>query len=319
MEAREKKIYKVTLIGTVVNAVLIALKFLAGVFGRSSAMIADAVHSLTDFVTDVIVLVFVHLSGKPRDKSHEYGHGKFETFATLLIGVLLVGAGIGLMVNGIKLVIASLNGEALPEPNWIALSVAIISIVVKEILYRYTAKVGKQVRSEAVVANAWHHRSDAISSLGTLVGIAGAMFFGVKWRILDPLAAVVVSLFIIKSGWDIIKPSTAELLEASLPDEEVKEISELIRSVPGVRDFHNLRTRKVGNEIAVDVHIKLDGGITLVEAHNIATKVEQAIRSRFGQGSMINVHMEPWKEGVKCADPSPVQTTDEFLKKKVRR
>ncbi len=318
MEEREKKIYKVTLIGTVVNAVLIALKFVAGVLGRSSAMIADAVHSLTDFVTDVIVLVFVHLSGKPRDKGHEYGHGKFETFATLLIGVLLVGAGIGLMINGIRLVIASLNGETLPEPNWIALSVAIISIVSKEILYRYTVKVGKQVRSEAVVANAWHHRSDAISSLGTLVGIAGAMFFGVKWRILDPLAAVVVSLFIIKSGWDIIKPSTAELLEASLPDKEVNEISEIIRSVPGVKDFHNLRTRKVGNEIAVDVHIKLDGNLTLVEAHNIATEVEKGIRSHFGEGSMINVHMEPWKEGVKYAEKSSNRTEEGLRKKLVK-
>ncbi len=315
MEERERKIYKVTLIGTVVNAVLIALKFVAGVLGRSSAMIADAVHSLTDFVTDVIVLVFVHLSGKPRDKGHEYGHGKFETFATLLIGVLLVGAGIGLMINGIRLVIASLHGETLPEPNWIALSVAIISIVSKEILYRYTVKVGKEVRSEAVVANAWHHRSDAISSLGTLVGIAGAMFFGVKWRILDPLAAVVVSLFIIKSGWDIIKPSTAELLEASLPDKDVEEISEIIRSVPGVKDFHNLRTRKVGNEIAVDVHIKLDGNLSLVEAHNIATEVEKGIRSRFGEGSMINVHMEPWREDVKDEEKSSNLTEDGLRKK----
>ncbi len=315
MEERERKIYKVTLIGTVVNAVLIALKFVAGLLGRSSAMIADAVHSLTDFVTDVIVLVFVHLSGKPRDKGHEYGHGKFETFATLLIGVLLVGAGIGLMINGIRLVIASLHGETLPEPNWIALSVAIISIVSKEILYRYTVKVGKEVRSEAVVANAWHHRSDAISSLGTLVGIAGAMFFGVKWRILDPLAAVVVSLFIIKSGWDIIKPSTAELLEASLPDKDVEEISEIIRSVPGVKDFHNLRTRKVGNEIAVDVHIKLDGNLSLVEAHNIATEVEKGIRSRFGEGSMINVHMEPWREDVKDEEKSSNLTEDGLRKK----
>ena len=293
MHTREKEIYKVTIVGTVVNALLVAVKFVAGIVGRSSALVADAVHSLTDFISDIIVLVFVKISAKPRDAEHGYGHGKFETLATLIIGVLLAAAGIGLMINGIRQVWDSLHGTLLPEPTWIALVVAIISIVSKEILYRYIFREGKRLNSDAVIANAWHHRSDAISSIGTMLGIGGAMFFGERWRILDPVAAIVVSFFIIKAGYDIIKPAINELLEASLPKEQTKEITEIIRSVKGVEGLHNLRTRKVGNAIAIDVHVKMDGQLRLVEAHDIASRIERAIRDRFGEGSMIYVHMEP--------------------------
>lgn len=293
MNTREKDIYKVTIVGTIVNAVLVAIKFVAGIIGRSSALVADAVHSLTDFISDIIVLVFVKISGKPRDAEHGYGHGKFETLATLIIGVLLAAAGIGLLLNGAKQVWDSLRGNILPEPTWIALAVALISIVSKEILYRYTVKEGKRLNSDAVIANAWHHRSDAISSIGTMVGIGGAMFFGEKWRILDPLAAVVVSFFIIKAGYDIIKPAINELLEASLPKDQTEEIVKTIQSIKGVEGLHNLRTRKIGNAIAIDVHVKMDGNLKLVEAHEIASRIEQAIRDRFGEGSMIYVHMEP--------------------------
>ncbi|MDE6445229.1 MAG: cation diffusion facilitator family transporter, partial [Muribaculaceae bacterium] len=205
MDNREKSIYKVTLIGTLVNLILIVLKFIAGFLGRSSAMVADAVHSLSDFVTDVIVIVFVKIAGKPRDESHDYGHGKFETLATLIIGILLAVAGVGLLIHGVELVLKSLHGEMLERPGWLALIIALVSIVSKEGLYHYTLRAGRRLNSQAVVANAWHHRSDAISSGGTLVGIAGAMFLGEKWRILDPIAAIVVSLFIIWSGIAIIK------------------------------------------------------------------------------------------------------------------
>lgn len=295
MNIREKDIYKVTIVGTVVNAVLVAVKFVAGIMGRSSALVADAVHSLTDFVSDIVVLVFVRISGKPRDAEHEYGHGKFETLATMIIGVLLIGAGIGLLINGAKQVWDSLNGAILSEPTWIALVVAVISIVSKEILYRYTVKEGRRLNSDAVIANAWHHRSDAISSFGTMVGIAGAMFFGEKWRILDPLAAVVVSFFIIKAGYDITKPAINELLETSLPKAQTDEITEIIQSVDGVKALHNLRTRKIGNAIAIDVHVKMDGDLRLTEAHDIASRIERTIRDRYGEGSLINVHMEPYK------------------------
>lgn len=293
MDSREKKIYGVTVMGAAVNAVLIVLKFVAGIIGRSSAMTADAVHSLSDFVTDVIVLVFVKISGKPKDSGHEYGHGKYETFATMVIGLILVAAGIALLINGARLVIDSFKGHMLPEPTWLALAVAIISIVAKELVYRRTVRVGKAVNSKAVIANAWHHRSDAISSAGTLVGVAGAMFLGEKWRILDPLAAIVVSVFIVKAGYDIMKPSIDELLEASLTKEQEDDILKVVLSVPGVEAVHNLRTRNVGNAIALDFHAKMDGDMTLREAHAIASEIERRIRAEYGDNTLINIHMEP--------------------------
>ena len=295
MDPREKGIYRITLIGTAVNAVLIVLKFIAGIIGRSSAMVADAVHSLSDFITDVIVLIMVHIAGKPRDKSHDYGHGKFETMATLIIGIILAVAGIGLMVNGVEHVIRSIKGEDIPRPGMVALIIAILSILAKEWLYRYSVKKGKSLNSQAVVANAWHHRSDAISSGGTLIGIAGAMFLGERWRILDPIAAIIVSIFIIKSGYDIMRPCISELLEASLPEDQEQEILNIVKSIDGITDVHNLRTRRIGNNIAVDLHAKMDGKQTLEDAHARATEAEKAIRKRFGDGSMINIHMEPAK------------------------
>ncbi|MCM1109729.1 MAG: cation diffusion facilitator family transporter [Clostridium sp.] len=298
MKDRERTIYRVTLTGSAVNFMLIVLKFVAGIAGRSSAMVADAVHSLSDFVTDVIVIVFVKVASKPRDASHEYGHGKYETFATMIIGIILILAGLGLMVDGISRIVASLKGEMLPCPGMIALVVALVSIVSKEWLYHYTLRAGQRVSSQAVVANAWHHRSDAISSAGTLAGIAGAMFLGNRWRILDPIAAVVVSLFIIKSGWDIMKPSINELLEGSLPRKDQIAIVDLVLEVDGIEQVHNLRTRRVGNAIAVDLHAKMDGTMTLNDAHAKASAAERAIRARYGQDAIINIHMEPLNCGI---------------------
>ena len=292
MDVRE--IYKVTLIGSAVNAILIVLKFIAGFVGKSSAMVADAVHSLSDFISDVIVLVFVKIAGKPKDKTHDYGHGKFETLATMIIGILLIIAGFGLLINGIDTVIRSLHGELLERPTMLALIVAVVSIASKEWLYRYTVSSGKKLNSQAVIANAWHHRSDAVSSLGTLIGISGAMFLGDKWRILDPIAAIVVSVLIIKSGYDIVKPCISELLEASLPEDKENEIENLVTNVPGIEFIHNLRTRRIGNGIAVDLHAKMDGNLTLREAHEKATAAEKAIRKVFGDNSIINIHMEPF-------------------------
>lgn len=293
LDSREKEIYRVTLFGTVVNAVLIVLKFIGGLVGRSSAMMADAVHSLSDFVTDIIVIIFVRIAGKPSDKSHDYGHGKFETLATLIIGLILVAAGFGLMINGAGLVIQSVNGKLLPPPGMWALAVALVSIVSKEWLFRFTVKKGKEVSSQAVTANAWHHRSDAMSSVGTFIGIAGAMFLGDRWRVLDPLAAIVVSFFIVKSGYDIMKPCIGELLEASLPEEQEEKIQELVKSVPGIIYIHNLRTRRIGNSLAIDFHAKMDGGQSLSEAHAKATLAENALKACFGSNVLINIHMEP--------------------------
>lgn len=293
MDTREKAIYRITLIGTAVNALSIVLKLVAGILGRSSAMIADAVHSLSDFVTDLIVLVFVRVAGKPSDKSHDYGHGKFETMATMLIGIILIFAGIGLMYNGIQRIMLCLEGHGIPRPTYLALSVAVISIMSKEWLYRVTARKGRELHSQAVIANAWHHRSDAVSSVGTLIGVAGAMFLGPRWHILDPVAAVVVSMFIVKSGYDITRPCFGELLDASLPDAQEKEIMRVVMSVSGVKAIGEMRTRRIGNNIAVDICTKMDGGITLSQAHSIASAVEKALRDTFGRNSIISVHMEP--------------------------
>lgn len=293
MNPREKGIYRTTLLGTAVNAILIASKFAAGAIGRSSAMTADAVHSLSDFVTDIIVLVFVKISGKPQDAGHDYGHGKFETFATMIIGLILAAAGAGLFVDGAGKVIASLRGESLPRPSVLALAVAAISILSKELLYRYTVRKGTEYESRALAANAWHHRSDAFSSIGTSAGIAGAMFLGEPWRILDPLAAIVVSLFIAKAGYDIMRPNIDELLESSLPEEHEKDICRIVRSTPGIRAIHDLRTRRIGNGIAIDFHARMDGAISLAEAHSIANEAERLLEEKYGPDTWINIHMEP--------------------------
>ena len=297
MEAtnREKSIYKVTWIGSIVNFLLLVFKFIAGFLGHSSALVADAVHSLSDFATDIIVIVFVKISGKPEDDDHRYGHGKYETLATALIGVALFAVGIGLLVSGATKVAYVIKGVVLPAPSMIALVAAAVSIVAKEILYRYTVRVGKNLNSQAVVANAWHHRSDAFSSIGTLIGIGGAILLGEKWRILDPLAAIVVSAFIIKVAADLLKPCVDELLERSLPAETEKRILDIIASFPEVSSPHHLRTRRIGNHIAIEVHLRMDGKTSLEDAHTVATNVERQLKSEFGPDTHIGIHMEPLK------------------------
>lgn len=292
-QERVKGIYRVTIVGSVVNLLLVVFKFVAGLLGRSSAMIADAVHSLSDFVTDIVVIVFVNISGKPEDEDHRYGHGKYETLATVIIALALFAVGVGILVDGVKDVAAVVNGAVLPAPSMIALIAAALSIVAKELLYRYTAHVGRKLDSQAVVANGWHHRSDAFSSIGVLVGIGGAMLLGEKWRVLDPLAAIVVSAFIIKVAVDLIKPCLDELLERSLPAEVEQEIEQIILSEEGATSPHHLRTRRIGNRYAIEVHIRMDGNLTLSEAHRITTAVEQKLKSRYGSATHVGIHTEP--------------------------
>ncbi len=296
MNNRQKEIYKATIIGGIVNFLLLAFKFAAGILGHSAAMIADAVHSLSDFVTDIIVLVFVRISGKPQDKDHDYGHGKYETLATALIGAILVFVGLGIAWNGLTSIWSFIKGESLGEPGMLALVAALVSIVLKEVLYRYTVWVGKRVDSQSVVANAWHHRSDALSSIGTAVGIGGAILLGPSWRVLDPVAAVIVSVFIIKVAFELIGPTIDELLEKSLPDDVEDEILKAVTSVDGVRDPHNLRTRKIGNACAVTVHVRMDGDLTVNQSHALTRTIESRIREILGQGTFVSVHVEPVKQ-----------------------
>lgn len=292
---REKEIYRVTLVGGVANLLLVGFKFIAGTVGHSGAMLADAIHSLSDFLTDVVVLIFVGISAKPQDQSHDFGHGKFETIATLFIGLALVAAAIGIVVSGAGKLAAWLQGEDLPSPGMMALWGALISIAVKEILYQYTARKGRKLESKAVVANAWHHRSDALSSIGAAIGIGGAILLGNRWTVLDPLASILVGAMLVKVAWDLLAPSIGELTEQSLPESTEQEIIGLIESVEGVCQPHNLRTRRIGNRIAAEVHIRLDGSMTLQEAHEKASSIEHLFKERFGSNAHIIIHMEPRK------------------------
>lgn len=291
---RTESAVRITWIGFFVNFILSCGKIAAGYFGRSSAMIADGIHSFSDFVTDLIVIVFVRIAGKGRDEGHQYGHGKFETLATLIISFLLLFVAIGLFYDGITKVIDSINGTVLDKPSYMALAAALVSVITKEWLFRITAKEGKKTNNQAVIANAWHHRSDAFSSIGTFIGIAGAIFLGDKWRVLDPIACIIVSLLIFKVGIDLMKPAFAELLESSLPPETEEEIGRIIMDVQGVKRYHNLKTRKSGNYYIIDVHIKVDPTITIVAAHDIATDVEHSIKERWGSATQIMVHTEPY-------------------------
>lgn len=292
---REREIQKVTLVGCAGNVALMICKLIAGLVGHSSAMIADAVHSLSDFVTDIIVLAFVSVSAKPQDSSHDYGHGKFETIATFFIGLALVAAATGIIVSGGLSLIDWARGASLEAPGPMALWAALLSIVVKEALYQYTAYKGKKLNSQAVIANAWHHRSDALSSIAAAIGIGGAILLGDRWTVLDPIASIVVGLFLVKVAVELLKKSIGELTESSLPQDTEQEIEDIITSFPEISEPHNLRTRRIGNRIAVEAHIRMDGNMPLIDAHNLTSRVEHKLKERFGDDTHITLHMEPIK------------------------
>lgn len=294
---REKGIYRVTVVGSIVNFLLLLFKFFAGIAGHSAAMLADAVHSLSDFVTDIIVIVFVRISAKPQDEGHDYGHGKYETLATAIIGLFLLFVGVGIMWNGATSIYHFLRGGTLQQPGMLALVAALVSIVFKEVLYQYTVFKGRKLNSQAVIANAWHHRSDALSSIGTALGIGGAILLGSHWRVLDPAAAVIVSFFVMRVAVKLLIPCVEELLEKSLPAAVEKEILETILSVPGVSSPHHLRTRRIGSYCAVEVHVRMDGAISLEEAHSKATAAEMKLKELLGKGTLVNIHVEPVKVG----------------------
>lgn len=300
--SRSRAIYRVTLAGSLVNLLLVLFKFAAGIVGHSAAMVADAVHSLSDFATDIVVMLFVRISSKPQDKGHDYGHGKYETLATAFIGILLLGVGVSICWNGVADIVRALNGQTLPQPGMLALWAAILSIVSKEVAYHYTVAVGRRVNSQAVIANAWHHRSDAFSSVGTAAGIGGAILLGDRWSVLDPIAAVVVSLFILRVALSLLKPCMEELTEKSLPDEVEEEIAEIVRSQPDVSGLHNLRTRRIGNHYAIEMHIRMDGSLPLFEAHCKASFIERRLKERFGADTHVGIHVEPTKQNGMYAD-----------------
>lgn len=292
---REREIYKVTLAGSAVNVILTAFKFVAGILGRSSAMVADAIHSLSDLLTDAVVMVFVHISNKPADSKYDYGHGKFETLAQAIIGVALLVVAGGIFYDAAVHLMKWFGGENLPKPGMLALWAALASIILKELTFQYTRRAEKALHSPALEANAWHHRSDALSSLATLVGIGGAILLGDRWTVLDPVASILVTLFIVRVAWNLLKECFGDLLEASLPEEVEKEILDVISSFPDVSDPHNLRTRRIGSRYAIEFHIRMDGDIPLVKAHSRAHDIEKLLKEKFGDNTHIVVHVEPVK------------------------
>jgi len=294
--SREKEIYKVTLLGSAVNVVLMLFKFVAGIFGHSAAMMADAVHSLSDFATDLVVLAFVRISHKPKDKNHDYGHGKYETLATTLIGVALFAVAAGILIEGAKKIAFWAQGGTLTQPGMLALWAALISILLKELVFQYTHRKAKQLNSQAMEANAWHHRSDALSSIGTAIGIGGAIIGGERWAVLDPIASIVVGAFIVKVAVDLLRRGLGELMEQSLPDEVENEILSIVKSVPDVIEPHELCTRRIGNHYAIEMHILMDGSLPLKEAHDTATEIEQRLKARYGEETHVAIHVEPLEE-----------------------
>ena len=290
---REKEIFKVTLVGSAANVLLTVFKFIAGVVGNSAAMVADAVHSLSDLLTDAIVLCFVRISGKPEDCGHDYGHGKYETLATTLIGIALSAVAIGIGYKAVTAFLYWLQGGMLATPGMLALWAAVVSIAIKELVYHYTVHKGRVLNSPAVEANAWHHRSDALSSIGTLVGIGGAILLGKRWTVLDPLASLVVSFFIMRVAWKLLKQGLDELMEASLPEEVESEILAIVNTFPDVQDPHHLRTRRIGSRYAIELHIRMDGSTPLSIAHTRTYEIEQALRQHFGTDTHVTIHVEP--------------------------
>lgn len=301
---RQKETYRVTIAGSIINILLLAFKFAAGILGHSAAMIADAIHSLTDFVTDAIVLVFVRLGSKPTDHDHDYGHGKYETLASAIIGVSLLVVGMMICYSGVTKTYHAMCGEPLQQPGFIALAAAVASVVLKEWAYRFTVRVGRRCHSEAVVANAWHHRSDALSSVGTTVGIGGAIVLGEKWAVLDPLTAIVVSFFIMKAAWSVLSKAVDELTDGSLPKETEDEIESIVSEDKDVSVVHNLCTRRIGNRVAIEMHVRMPGETSLYVAHHHATEIEQRLKQRFGADTHISIHLEPVKVNGHYEDPA---------------
>lgn len=293
--SREKEIYRVTVLGSLVNLLLTGFKFVAAIVGCSAAMMADAVHSLSDLATDFIVLLFVRISQKPADRDHHYGHGKYETLATTIVGLSLLVVGGMLLAQGVEKIVAVCHGETLEVPGWIALVAAIVSIVAKELVYQVTARVGRKTQSDAVIANAWHHRSDALSSIGTGLGIGGALLLGEKWAILDPIAAAIVSIFIIAAAAKLIQGALSQLLEKSLPEEDERRIEAIVAEDKALSEMHKLRTRRIGNRISMEMHIRMPGETPLSEAHHHSILLEQRLKQAFGEDTLINIHLEPIK------------------------
>lgn len=286
-----KKIKKVTWIGLIANLLLAAFKFTVGVIGKSQAVVADAVHSLSDIGTDVAVLLGVKFWSSPADSEHPYGHWRIETLVTAIIGIALFIAGIEIAYKSIT----SINEVHKTGPSLIAIVGPMISIILKEVLYRWNKSVGKNIKSKALIANAWHHRSDALSSIPVLFAVLLASI-NPKFVIVDHIGAFVVSIFIMKVSWDILKESFGELVDVSAPKKDLKKIKDVIKKVTGVKSIHAVRTRKLGPGLHVDLHVLVDGNITVKEGHDISEEVKRELIEKGPDVFDVVVHLEPYEE-----------------------
>lgn len=278
----------VTLVGVLVNTMLSVAQLVGGLFFNSQALIADGVHTLSDLASDFVVLVAAKIASKDADDDHPYGHGRFETVATVILGLALVGVAIGITINAVG---RMLHPERLTQPETLALFFAVLAIVSKESLYHYTMRVAKRIDSKMLIANAWHHRSDAISSVFVAVGIIGSVFFQIPW--LDALAAILVAILIFYMGVKLILDSTMELVDTAIEPEQTAQINQLINSIEGVEHMHMLRTRKMGNTILVDVHLQVNSYLSVSEGHFIAEQAIQNLRQKFPEMQDITVHIDP--------------------------
>ncbi len=294
LTSRVTEATRVTWFSVGINVALILSKLLAGLFGRSAAMIADAVHSMSDLMTDVAVLVGMKLANRPEDEDHPYGHGKYETLAALLIGSALMGVGVLIIYQAGYALWYAVMEELLPErPTLLALWAGLFSIGVKEFLYQMTIVAARRTQNDALRANAWHHRSDALSSIGTSAGAGAAALFGGKWILLDPIAASIVGCILLVVAWDILRNSIDKLLEHGMSPQENAQILELVRSVPGLSEPHDLRSRRVGAVAVIEMHFYVPPEMTVRESHDITVQVEHRLKEAFGQDAILTIHVEP--------------------------
>lgn len=291
---RTQKILRVTALGSLTNALLVVLKLLVGIWGHSSALVAEAINSISDFATDLVALLFIRISGKPQDEDHHYGHGKFETLASVVVALMMVSVGTLLGYRSAEKVLASLQGElALTPPSRLTLVVSVIALLLKLGLYRYTQRWASQLKSSALQAKALDHRSDTLALFAVILGITGTLLLDQRGLFLEPLTAFVVSLFILRMGWVILQPAFHELTEKRLPLEVEQEIETLVLGTDQVLGIRSLRTRSIGQSYAIELCILVKGEISVIAGHDITLFVEQKLRQRYGAQTYITIHVEP--------------------------
>ena len=296
---------KVTWVGTIINIILSGLKLVVGIVGHSEALVADAAHSASDFVTDIALLIGLKVSARPVDETHPYGHGRVETVVSFLMGLALGGVAIGIGWKAVKIIYT----REVYHPEVVTVVMAFISVVAKELLYRYTIREGKRIGSPSVVANAWEHRSDAFASLITMLGI-GTAIIKPEWFLVEPLVAFGVALLILRISWSITWEAVSELVDTAAQRETRRAIESAAREVTGVSDVHDLKTRHIGRNVLADLHIEVSPRLSVTDSHHISSRVQEAIQQRVGNVAEVQVHVEPEGERLRQNQKIPVIPDD---------